>query len=146
MEHFCKLSGQKINSFKSKSIFLKYCNQNVKILVKDSFGISPSTHFGNYLGFPILNGKLKTSDFQYILNNMKKKLSNWKTNFLTMVGWPVLAKSTLNAIKAYAMQYFNLPKKTCNSIDKIQRDFIWGSTNQKRKTHIVSWEKTTTPK
>lgn len=45
----------------------------------------------------------------------------------------ILAKSTLNNIPNYPMHYILLPKEILNSIDKIQRDFIWGSTAQKKK-------------
>lgn len=54
MNIFTRLSGQK------KSIFSKYCNEDMKLLVKRYFNISPSTHFGKYLGFPILNSKPKS--------------------------------------------------------------------------------------
>lgn len=77
---------------------------------------------------------------------MRKKLSHWKSKFLTHSGRLVLAKSTLNAIPAYIMQYFNLPTTICKAIDKIQRDFIWGSTSKKKKLHLLSWDKVPTSK
>lgn len=70
---FTRLSGQKINQTKSEVIFLKYCNEDTKLLIKRYFSISPSIHFGKYLGFPIPNNKPKIVDFQYIMDNMKKK-------------------------------------------------------------------------
>ncbi|KAH0641835.1 hypothetical protein KY290_033455 [Solanum tuberosum] len=77
---------------------------------------------------------------------MRKKLASWKVNLLTIAGQLTLATSNLNSIRAYAMQYLNLPKKTCNSINKIQRDFLWGTT-VKRKGYIMSpWEKVASPK
>ncbi|KAH0773137.1 hypothetical protein KY290_010274 [Solanum tuberosum] len=110
-------------------------------LVQDCFRITPSSDFGKYLGFPILNRNPRAADFHYILDKMRKKLSSWKVNFLTTARRITLAKSTLNAIPAYAMQYVQLPMKICNTIDKIQRDFLWGST-----THYIAWEKVTSPK
>lgn len=77
---------------------------------------------------------------------MKKKIFMWKINCLTPAGRLILAHDTLNDILAYSMQYFCLPAKTNNMIDKIQRDFIWGSTSHKRKIHYVVWKIIVSPK
>ena len=39
-----------------------------------------------------------------------------------------------------------LPIKTCSAIDKLNRDFLWGSTQEKRKLHLVNWNVVTLPK
>ncbi|PHU24592.1 40S ribosomal protein S7 [Capsicum chinense] len=77
---------------------------------------------------------------------MRRKLTSWKTNFLSQSGRLVLAKSTLNAIPTYTMQYFKLPKNICHFIDQIQRDFLWGSSSVKRKIYYVGWGQVTKPK
>lgn len=119
LNNFWRLSRQNINSSKSKVSFSRNYNTTVRRLIKDFCNINPSIGFGKYLGFPILNHKTKPSDFQYILDNMKKKLSIWKTNFLSPIGRLTLIKSTFNAIPAYGMQYFDILATTCKSIDKI---------------------------
>lgn len=77
---------------------------------------------------------------------MRSKFSNWKLNFLRQAGRLTLTKLTLDAIPAHTMQYFILPKRTCKDIDKIQREFLWGSTPQNRKIHYVNWDLVTKPK
>ncbi|CAN1195923.1 Putative ribonuclease H protein At1g65750 [Linum perenne] len=44
------------------------------------------------------------------------------------------------------MQTSVLPITTCNAIDKRIRNFIWGSSETERKTHLVSWERICQPK
>ncbi|GLT51124.1 hypothetical protein SLA2020_245560 [Shorea laevis] len=39
-----------------------------------------------------------------------------------------------------------LPISTLNNLDKISRDFLWGSIENQHKLHLVSWEKVTQPK
>ena len=39
-----------------------------------------------------------------------------------------------------------LPSQVLAIVDKIGRDFIWGSTDEKRKIHLVRWESITKPK
>lgn len=44
------------------------------------------------------------------------------------------------------MQYTMLPPKTLKTIDQIQRNFLWGSTENRKKLHLVNWGIVTTPK
>lgn len=52
----------------------------------------------------------------------------------------------LSSIPAYFMQTNLLPGRILDSMDKISRDFIWGSTPEKKKLHMMSWKKITRPK
>ena len=58
----------------------------------------------------------------------------------------MLAKSVVAPIAEYYMQCHNLPAKVCDSIDKMMRDFIWGSTEERRRMHMVRWSTVTLPK
>lgn len=110
MNCFCNLFGQKISILKSKAIFFVLCSNVIKNLVKDTFNISSSETFGKYLGFSILNNKPHHANFQFLLENMMKKLASWKLNFLSPTGRLALAKSTLSAIPCYIMRYlFSTP-------------------------------------
>ncbi|CAN1178992.1 Putative ribonuclease H protein At1g65750 [Linum perenne] len=40
------------------------------------------------------------------------------------------------------MQTSVLPATLCEEIDKRIRNFVWGSSNENRRIHLVSWEKT----
>lgn len=35
---------------------------------------------------------------------------------------------------------------TCNALDKLNRDFVWGYTDEKRKLHALKWEIIILPK
>ena len=50
------------------------------------------------------------------------------------------------AIPNHVMQGRALPVHLCDKLDKINRDFFWGSTNEKRKLHLVGWSKIITDK
>ena len=50
-------------------------------------------------------------------------------------------KSVMEAIPSYVMQGVALSMHVCEKIDKVSRDFIWGSTEDKRKFHLVGWGK-----
>ena len=41
----------------------------------------------------------------------------------------------------YVMQATASPTHLCEKLDKINRDFLWGSTSEKRRLHLVGWNK-----
>ena len=55
-------------------------------------------------------------------------------------------KSIMSAIPNYVMQGEALPIHLCEKLDKIIRDFLWGSTREKKKLHLVGWSKIIKPK
>ena len=44
------------------------------------------------------------------------------------------------------MQSNSLPSKVLEGIDRVNRYFLWGSTESKGKMHWVGWKKVTRPK
>ena len=47
----------------------------------------------------------------------------------------------MSTILNYVTQVTALPTHLCNKLDKINRDFLWGSTSEKRRLHLVGWNK-----
>lgn len=44
------------------------------------------------------------------------------------------------------MQTSKLPASVCDEVERLCRDFIWGSTPDARKNHLISWDKICSPK
>ena len=109
-------------------------------------GILATNNLGRYLGFPIIHKGRVGNAFNFVLDNLQRKLAGWKSRLLSKVGRLVLAKSAVALIAEYYMQCHNLPAKVCDSIDKMMRDFIWGSTEERRRMHMVRWSTVTLPK
>lgn len=40
----------------------------------------------------------------------------------------------------YSMQTAKIPRSICDNIDMKTRRFIWGDNEDKRDTHLISWE------
>ena len=78
-------------------------------------------------------------DFNFILDRMKQKLLGWKANLLSMAGKIVLIQSSLSTIPNYNMQCAYLPSKVLDGIDRISKNFLWGSTEASKKMHWVGW-------
>jgi hypothetical protein len=97
------------------------------------------------LGFPILKGRPKRSDFYFIIEKMQTRLASWKNRLLNKPGRLALATSVLSSIPAYYMQINWLPQSICDNIDQTTRNFIWRGPNDKG-THLVGWNKIARPK
>lgn len=120
-------------SSKSKVLFSRNCNSESQTGLTTILGIKTLNSFGKYLGFSIFHKKLILGDFQFILDNLNSKLVGWKSKFLNMAGRTTLAKSLMSSIPNHVMKFIYLPSKICHLIDKTQRNFIWGTTNSRRR-------------
>lgn len=47
----------------------------------------------------------------------------------------------MSAIPTYMMQEAALPLHLCEELDRVNRNFLWGTTDEKRKIHLVGWNK-----
>uniref|UniRef100_A0A2N9IHR9 RNase H type-1 domain-containing protein n=1 Tax=Fagus sylvatica TaxID=28930 RepID=A0A2N9IHR9_FAGSY len=143
---FCNASGQKVSLTKSRVLFSPnvsspICQDIVKIL-----NIRETTNLGKYLGIPISASAVRARDFDYLIDKVSSKLSSWKSRLLSLLGRTLLIQSVIEAIPAYVMQCTALPLKVCDTLDGLNRNFLWGSTAEKRKLYLVSWRKVTQPK
>ena len=102
--------------------------------------------FGKYLGFPIFNAKPTKQDFQFIIDNFKNRLAGWKTNHLSLAGRTTLIKATLNSIPNHIIQFIALPNYIINRLESFQKNFLWGTTAQKKRLHLLKWDYVTNPK
>ena len=63
-----------------------------------------------------------------------------------MAGRAVLIQASSSETPAYIMQSNLLLGKVLEGIDRVNRNFLWGSTENKGKMHWVGWKKVTRPK
>ncbi|KAH1038182.1 hypothetical protein J1N35_039925 [Gossypium stocksii] len=86
---------------------------------------------GKYLGVPLLHQRVTRDTFQYIVENMRKKLAGWKSKLLSFAGRITLAKAVLAAIPVcYVVD--GRSKGVCYEMEKIIRYFVWGTTEEKK--------------
>ncbi|KAJ9689585.1 hypothetical protein PVL29_014989 [Vitis rotundifolia] len=70
----------------------------------------------------------------------KRKLATWKKQYISKGGHLTLIKSTVSNLPIYFMSLFVIPKKVRLRLEKIQREFLWGDREERRKIHLVRWE------
>jgi len=144
-DKFSQASGLKINLSKSRAFYSSGVpHQKINNLTSIS-GICNTTSLDKYLGFPILKGRLKRSDFHFIIEKMQTRLASWKNKLLNKYGRLALASSVLASIPTYYMQISWLAQSICAAIDQTTRNFIWKGANDKG-VHLVGWNKTAKPR
>ena len=65
---------------------------------------------------------------------------------MSLAGRAVLIQALTSTIPAYVMQCTALPERLLNNIDRVNRNFLWGSSENTKKTHWVGWHKVIKPK
>ena len=60
---------------------------------------------------------------------------------LSLAGQNVLIQASLVAVPSYVMQCNFLPGRVLNGLDRLNRNFLWGSSEAAKKIHWVGWDK-----
>lgn len=81
-----------------------------------------------------------------MIDKLKKILSTWKRRHLSLGGRVTLINSILNSLPTFFLSFFKAPKKVIKTIVSLQRNFLWGGSEEKRKIAWVRWEKVCLPK
>ena len=97
--------------------------------------LSQTPNLGKYLGFPLKHRRGNNQDLNFILYRVKQKLAGWKANLLSLAGRTMLIQAFTSTISAYVMQCMALPKKLLDDIDRVNRNFLWGSSDSLKRTH-----------
>ncbi|GMP55184.1 hypothetical protein CsSME_00020075 [Camellia sinensis var. sinensis] len=71
---------------------------------------------------------------------MQRRLVGWKSNLLSMSGRATLIKLVSSAIPSYTMQTMLIPKRVSNEIDRLNMNFLWGDTLERKRIHLVNWD------
>ena len=98
-----------------------------------------------YLGMPLGTSYKTASVWNPILERMEKKLSGWKRLYLSKGGRLTLLKSTLSSLSTYYLSLFVIPVIVADRLERIQRNFLWGSSEECFKYALVAWEKVCLP-
>lgn len=93
-----------------------------------------------YLGFPTPEGRMKRGKFQSLQEKIWKRIIQWGETFLSSGGKEIMIKAVLQAIPVYVMGIFKLPESVCEDLNKLTRQFWWGSQDGRRKTHWKAWD------
>jgi hypothetical protein len=110
LDDYCSASGQLVSTAKSSIFFSPCTTVDVKADICVVLNIMTETIIDKYLGLPPLIGVDRSDCFQHLIDRVYKLLSGWKMKNLSFGGKEVLIKAVIQAIPAFAMSVFKLPK------------------------------------
>eukprot|EP00253_Pinus_taeda_P017364 PITA_17364 len=99
-----------------------------------------------YLGAPLSDKPLHKHIWESVLNKLKDKIRKWTNRALNLAGRLILTKAILQTILIYMLPTIPTPTGVINPIRNIQRDFLWGKEEEKKKWALVAWDRICKPK
>ncbi|KAB1210543.1 hypothetical protein CJ030_MR6G010839 [Morella rubra] len=80
-----------------------------------------------------------------IIERTERRLAGWKQCYLSKGGRVTLIKSILVNLPTYFLSLFPLSSSVACRLEKLQRDFLWGSNENVHKFHLLKWDKVCCP-
>ncbi|XP_042035137.1 uncharacterized protein LOC121781465 [Salvia splendens] len=139
LDHYAEVSGQQINLDKS-NFYIADANEGWTNTIQSEGGFSRGSSPFLYLGVPIYRGVKRTSMFLFLREKISARISGWAHRHLSFGGRLTLIKSTLEAIPLHILQAIEPTGGALKQLDQQIAQFFWGSTNEKKRTHWISWD------
>jgi hypothetical protein len=146
IDDFATATGQLINRSKCSIMFGPGCPQEVCDSVRQILQVQQEVFEDKYLGLPTPHGRMHKGRFQNLQQRLLKRMMIWGDGVPSQAGKETLIKSIAQAIPTYIMGIFKLPRAVCDDLTRMIRNYWWGSSQGKRKTHWISWDKITLSK
>ncbi|XP_048496063.1 uncharacterized protein LOC125495441 [Beta vulgaris subsp. vulgaris] len=146
LRDFFSISGQKMNTSKSKIYFSPNTSQDIRDEFEQDLDVLSAKDLGNYLGFPLSNKRPSKNHLLPIVEKISKKLALWKSNCLSKAGRALLISTTFQSIPRYFMQGILFPKTLTTKMDSNSANFLWGNRGNKKGINWIAWEHVCKPK
>ena len=140
LDSFCEASGMNINM--DKSCFLHY---NVKDSIRR--GVSDILPFRfehldqgfTYLGFFLKPTGYLVKDWLWLIKRFESRINHWTNRYLSLGGRLVLIRAVLTSLPVYWCSLFPIPSTILDKLRQLIFNFLWGSSAETRRFHLVDW-------
>uniref|UniRef100_A0A2N9FHC8 Kinesin motor domain-containing protein n=1 Tax=Fagus sylvatica TaxID=28930 RepID=A0A2N9FHC8_FAGSY len=130
---FAAVTGFKVNLSKSEMVPIGEVS-NMRLLF-DILCYRTRTLPMSYLGMLLDSSFKSLSVWNPIIEKMKCRLVGWKRLHLSKEGGLTLLKSTLSSLLTYFLSLFTIPASVAKRIERLQRNFLWDSTDEAPRSH-----------
>lgn len=119
---------------------------DIRKRVSSTLGFKEVLSHDKYLGLPTSFKRSKKLSFSCIKDRVWKKLQGWKEKLLSKAGKEILIKAVAQSIPTYSMSCFKLLNTFCEDIERIIRQFWWGTSSSDRGISWKAWSELCRPK
>lgn len=130
-------SGQSINLQKSQLFVSKGARRRAN-MIADLLSIPLATLPSTYLGVPLFYGSPRHRFFTKILDCFRSRLARWKLRCLSFASHLTLVKHVLSSIRLHISMVIPIPSKTCLSLERLMRNFLWSASSDNSRNHLVN--------
>jgi len=93
-----------------------------------------------YLAMPIRGDPRKLNFWYPLIDQVRNRLSEWKSNNLSMGGHLILLKFAMSALPVYFISFFMAPSGFISSLKSIFNAFFWEGSEDFRKISWIKWD------
>ncbi|KAH1092288.1 hypothetical protein J1N35_019545 [Gossypium stocksii] len=137
LDQFCGFSGHLINARKTNNFFSRGVDDSSANTISSLFGFQKVRDLGRYLRVPLFHQRVTDNTLNFVVEKAREKLHSWDSKKLSIAGHVTLAQLVLLTISSYFMQSMMIPRKTSDEIESLVKQFIWGSSDNKKKMSLV---------
>nr|GEY66102.1 RNA-directed DNA polymerase, eukaryota [Tanacetum cinerariifolium] len=140
LECFHKASGLRINMCKSKIMGVNVEGDMVNRAAGKLGCLVLKTPF-SYLGSTVGGNMSRKAMWNDILERVKKRLSKWKMQMLSIGGRLTLVKSVLGSMPIFYFSIFKVPLGVLPELENIRKHFFNGQECNSKKATLVNWKR-----
>ncbi|KAF7815107.1 ribonuclease H [Senna tora] len=142
---FGQVSGLRLNLSKCEIKFSPNTPHKFAKMMASILHSKVTEKISKYLSGSIGGDRRDRQQTQRNFKALHKRLQSWKSHLLSQARRLTLIKSLLTSIPIYHMSYYRLSKKEADNCNSLIARFFWGSELNKKKPHMISWDKICRP-
>jgi hypothetical protein len=119
-----------ITNVQKSSVFPIRCSEIDLDSILHGFPALSASFPIRYLGLPLSVHRLRSGDFQYIVDKMASKLPIGQGKYVTTAGRVALVKSVIASQAIYPLTVLPLPKGIFKAILKVEHAYIWAASDK----------------
>ena len=116
------------------------CARSDREAILNSLPFQPGMLPIRYLGVPLSPLRLKVGDYAPLVSNVKMRIHDWNSKFLSFGGRKQLITSVLQSMQLYWMLVFILPSTIIHDLETLFRDFLWTQGDVSRGKCRIAWD------
>ncbi|KAK9048582.1 hypothetical protein SSX86_032453 [Deinandra increscens subsp. villosa] len=139
LDVFRLASGLSINIDKCSLFGVGVDEEQIKSFAS-MLGCKPGRFPFIYLGLPVGANMSRIGNWDAIMLKVKRRLSSWKRNLLSIGGRATLVSSVLGSLPSYYFSLFHVPSKVNHSLETIRSRFFWGFKENENHVPWIKWK------
>lgn len=116
LDTFYAASSQLISKEKTRIMFSANTPVGIRRTIDAHSGFREVNDLGKYLGFPLSGKSPKNNNFQFLIDKVQAKLSQWKCIQPSFTGRVTLVKVFIETLYTYSLISSKVPKDYFNKI------------------------------